>query len=49
MEPLPNINKVFSLIMQQERKNTSFGILSFENKVFLNATEKSYKAQEQGS
>jgi len=41
MEPLPSIHKIFSLIMQQERKNNNSRALSVENKVFLNIVEKS--------
>ena len=39
MELLPSIKKVFSLIMQQERKNGGSGNLSNENKVLLNTTK----------
>jgi len=47
---VPGINKVFSLIIQQERKYNNSGTLSVENKVLLNTAEKTnYKAQEQGS
>ena len=50
MDPLPGINKVFSLIIQQERKYNSSGSLSVENKVLLNTVEKTnYKVEEQGS
>ena len=50
MDPLPSINKVFSLIIQQERKYDGTRTLSAENKVLLNTAEKTnYKAQEQGS
>jgi len=50
MDPLPGINKVFSLIIQQERKYNSYGTLNVKNKVLLNTAEKNnYKAQEHGS
>ena len=46
MDPLPSINKVFSLIIQQERKYNGTRTLSgAENKVLLNTAEKTnYKA-----
>jgi len=43
MEPLPNMNKVFSLIIQQEQQINSFGNSSAESQIFLNTTEKNYK------
>jgi len=49
MEPLPSINKVFSLVMQQERKGNGSGNLANENKVLMNAADKGYRNQEQAS
>jgi len=49
MEPLPSINKVFSLIMQQERKSNGSGIVTNENKILMNTADINYKSQEQGS
>jgi len=42
MEPLPNTNKVFSTIMQQERHTNNFDV---EKKV-LNTTKRNYKQEE---
>jgi len=48
MDPLPNINKVFSLVLQQERQLTG---ATTDMKVLLNTNEKSvnWKQQEHGS
>lgn len=39
MELLPNVNKVFSLVLQQERQN--FGNHNTESKAFINKTVRS--------
>ena len=49
MEPLPSINKVFSLVMQQERKGNGSRNLANENKVLMSTTDKGYRIQEQAS
>jgi len=49
LEPLPNMNKVYSLIMQQERQNNGVAGLNLESKVFFNAIERHYKSQEQSN
>jgi len=42
MEPLPNINKAFSLIMQQLRQHSNSRNLKVENKVLANTIERGY-------
>jgi len=40
IEPLPNINKVFSLVMQHERHVVNSSNNTIENKAFINTTYK---------
>jgi len=42
MEPLPSINKVFSLVMQQERKGNGSRNLANETKVLMNTADNRY-------
>jgi len=47
LEPLPNMNKVYSLNMQQERQNNGAAGTSSESKILLNTSERHFKSQEQ--
>jgi len=49
LDPLPNINKVYSLIMQQERQNNGSTNLGTEGKTLFNASERHGKSQDQGN
>jgi len=49
LKPLPNMNKVYYLIMQQERQNNGTVGLNLEGKVFFNTIERHYKSQEQSN
>jgi len=46
LDPLPNMNKFYFLIMQQKRQNNGTADINFESKVFFNASERHYKSQE---
>ncbi|KAG8649450.1 hypothetical protein MANES_08G092911v8 [Manihot esculenta] len=40
MDPLPNVNKVFSLVLQQERQNSNGHVI--ESEAFVNKTVRNY-------